>query len=344
MKKHWEILVTRETVLLERYLRVHGYRRMFGTRSLIILKNLFVVNKDGLTAVYLEREEKKEWSELLSREYSDGTVEKLTKYWQEILENLDVGVSELIAHFSVESFEKFIDAYGYARAIVLYTEGLARVLESPSFLASDVERIGLWHERAEVASCRAWDSLRPHLAHFASEHNTTIDDIVFYLPDEFSDLIRFHTVLNHSVPAERKKHYVLYLQNEEITLLTGIEAQASEEENIVVMEDVFQEIRGSVAYSGKVEGVVRIVNTQEQMSSFRKGEVLVSIMTTPRLMPCLPGAAAIITDEGGIMCHAAIVAREFKIPCIIGTKIATQVLKDGDKVEIDAERGIVRKI
>jgi pyruvate,water dikinase len=55
-------------------------------------------------------------------------------------------------------------------------------------------------------------------------------------------------------------------------------------------------------------------------------------------------ASAFITDEGGITCHAAIVARELKKPCIIGTKIATQVLKDGDEVEVDAERGIVRII
>lgn len=53
-------------------------------------------------------------------------------------------------------------------------------------------------------------------------------------------------------------------------------------------------------------------------------------------------AATIITDEGGITCHAAIISRELKIPCIIGTKIATQVLKDGDRVEVDANKGIIR--
>ena len=55
-------------------------------------------------------------------------------------------------------------------------------------------------------------------------------------------------------------------------------------------------------------------------------------------------AAAFVTDGGGILCHAAIMARELKKPCVIGTKIATQVLKDGDLVEVDADKGIVRKI
>ncbi|TSC53383.1 MAG: pyruvate, water dikinase, partial [Parcubacteria group bacterium LiPW_39] len=53
---------------------------------------------------------------------------------------------------------------------------------------------------------------------------------------------------------------------------------------------------------------------------------------------------AIITDQGGILCHAAIISREMEIPCIINTKIATKVLKDGDLVEVDAEKGIVKKI
>ena len=67
-------------------------------------------------------------------------------------------------------------------------------------------------------------------------------------------------------------------------------------------------------------------------------------MTRPEFLPLMKKAKAIITDEGGITCHAAIVSRELGIPCIIGTKIATKVLKDNDLVEVDAEKGIVRKI
>ena len=65
-------------------------------------------------------------------------------------------------------------------------------------------------------------------------------------------------------------------------------------------------------------------------------------MTTPDLMPTIKQAKAIITDEGGLTCHAAIISRELGIPCIIGTKIATKVLKNGDLVEVDAEKGILK--
>lgn len=67
-------------------------------------------------------------------------------------------------------------------------------------------------------------------------------------------------------------------------------------------------------------------------------------MTSPWYLPAMKKATAIVTDEGGITCHAAIVSRELKKPCIIGTKIATKVLKDGDLVEVDANKGIVRII
>ena len=67
-------------------------------------------------------------------------------------------------------------------------------------------------------------------------------------------------------------------------------------------------------------------------------------MTTPDMVPIMKKAAAFVTDEGGITCHAAIVSREMKKPCIIGTKIATKILHDGQLVEVDANRGIVKII
>ena len=80
------------------------------------------------------------------------------------------------------------------------------------------------------------------------------------------------------------------------------------------------------------------------MDQFKEGMILVTPMTAPEYLPIMKKSLAIITNEGGITCHAAIVARELKKPCIIGTKIATQVLKDGDMVEVDADSGTIRKI
>lgn len=101
-------------------------------------------------------------------------------------------------------------------------------------------------------------------------------------------------------------------------------------------------IKGSVAYQGKVTGRARIV-LNNKAKSFSSGDVLVSISSSPELMPYILKCSAIITDEGGLGCHAAVISRELKKPCIMGTKIATQVLKDGDLVEVDAYKGVIKK-
>ena len=108
--------------------------------------------------------------------------------------------------------------------------------------------------------------------------------------------------------------------------------------------DSGHEIRGSIAYSGLARGSVKIVNSIQDIQKVEQGDILVTVNSNPSIMLALKKAAAIVADEGGVMCHAAIVAREMKKPCIIGTKIATQVLKDGDIVEVDANTGVVRML
>ena len=101
---------------------------------------------------------------------------------------------------------------------------------------------------------------------------------------------------------------------------------------------------GEVASIGKARGRVKVVRGKSDYSKFKKGDVLVAISTNPNMVPLMKKAAAIITETGGITSHAAIVSRELGVPCVIGTRIATSVLKDGDLVEVDARKGVVRKI
>lgn len=101
------------------------------------------------------------------------------------------------------------------------------------------------------------------------------------------------------------------------------------------------ELKGQVANRGKVQGRVRVVLDPRGVK-FKQGDILVTGMTTPDFMPLMRKASAIVTDEGGITCHAAIVSRELGIPCVIGTKIGTKVLKNGENIAVDANGGIVK--
>lgn len=103
-------------------------------------------------------------------------------------------------------------------------------------------------------------------------------------------------------------------------------------------------IKGISAYAGQAKGTARIVRDPHRVGRFCVGDILVTGMTRPEFLPVIRKANAIITDAGGVLCHAAIIARELRKPCIIGTEIATKVLKDGDRVEVDATKGIVRKL
>ncbi len=104
------------------------------------------------------------------------------------------------------------------------------------------------------------------------------------------------------------------------------------------------QIKGNCAYPGKVKGVARIINLKEDIGKIKKGEILVSRATNPDLIIAMQKAAGFVTDEGGITSHAAIVAREMKKPCVIGTKNATKLIKDGDLIEVDANKGVVKKL
>jgi phosphohistidine swiveling domain-containing protein len=103
-------------------------------------------------------------------------------------------------------------------------------------------------------------------------------------------------------------------------------------------------VKGESAYGGRVSGQVIIHTKWMGVTELPPGSILVAGNTNPHIVKYLKNVKAIVTDEGGLTCHAAIVARELKIPCVVGTEVGTQVFKDGDRVEVDAKKGIIRKI
>ncbi len=102
-----------------------------------------------------------------------------------------------------------------------------------------------------------------------------------------------------------------------------------------------QLIRGLAASPGLAAGRVRVVRAVADGDALLAGEILVAEMTNPDWVPVLRRAAALVTDGGGMTCHAAIVSRELGVPCVVGTRTATQVLRDGEVVTVDGRRGTV---
>ena len=100
-------------------------------------------------------------------------------------------------------------------------------------------------------------------------------------------------------------------------------------------------VQGLAASSGRASGAVRILTSPDQGDQFHDGEVLVAAMTSPDWVPLMRRASALVTDGGGITCHAAIVSRELGVPCVVGARVATTVLRDGEVVTVDGTQGVV---
>jgi pyruvate,water dikinase len=160
--------------------------------------------------------------------------------------------------------------------------------------------------------------------------------------------------LQHELSTEQLKEIVKRREEMNIVLFTDQKGDVLVSEDPTDIEslrkamiprvDDEKEIKGQIGNKGTYTGPVCIVMDTHDFSKLKSGDVLVSTMTTPDFVVLMQKAGAIVTDIGGMLCHAAIVSREINKPCIIGSKFATRMLKDGDVVEVDATRGIVKVI
>lgn len=181
-------------------------------------------------------------------------------------------------------------------------------------------------------------------AKIGNQLDITPELVFFMFPEEIKkSLKREKATVSEKELKDRKKLSVLIIENKKARYLVGKEAEKIYEELQSETKEQ-EEVKGQTAYPGKVQGTVCKVETHADLKKIKKGIILVTPMTSVTYVPYLEKVAGIVTDEGGIICHAASIAREMRIPTIIGTKIATKVLKDGDIVEVDAEKGIVKKI
>lgn len=185
---------------------------------------------------------------------------------------------------------------------------------------------------------------QPLFAEIARRMNINAEDTSYLQTSEIEDFLKNGVRIKKEIILERKKGYAIYLdKNKKPVCLQGVEIK-----NILKSWGLLQiigkakDIVGRIASQGLAKGKAAIVRGLKDLDKVEEGNILIAVTTHPDYVPAMRKSAAIVTDEGGITSHAAIVSREFGIPCIVGTKFATQILKDGDLVEVDANKGIVK--
>ncbi|MGI5921076.1 MAG: phosphoenolpyruvate synthase [Syntrophomonadaceae bacterium] len=191
----------------------------------------------------------------------------------------------------------------------------------------------------------------------ANEIGTITTSVSEYLGNEYvtsqclpeEDIIRLSKIC-----ARIEQHYSMPMDIEwaydesdgQFYLLQARPITTLEEEkvpmNTAKKEDLQVLVKGMPASPGIASGKVNIIRDND-ISTVKEGDILVTVMTNPDMVPAMSKARAIITDEGGRTCHAAIVSRELGVPCIVGCHNATDILETGQEVTVDATRGVVYK-
>ncbi|MBN1162690.1 hypothetical protein JXA34_03025 [Patescibacteria group bacterium] len=243
-------------------------------------------------------------------------------------------------------------------------EELSRFEDDTKQLHSDIKtkynldghylrKIGYVHTLSRMSDERKEATNKSHIAmhrvfSVLAEKTNVSEDVFKYLSFEelkqnIDDSHRMLEIYSRRID----NPYILYYVNGTYEIIEDPEDVIALTEELRPDLGSVHSVQGLTVSSGNVDrlkGTAKVLRSHKEMSKVQEGDVLVATMTTPQYSPAMRRAAAIVTDEGGMTCHAAIISRELNIPCVIGTKIATKVFKDNEVIELDLKRSIVRRI
>ncbi|MDP1994642.1 MAG: PEP-utilizing enzyme [Ignavibacteria bacterium] len=323
LKKNWHLFITRQANLLERDMRIKGYRQM-GCSEM-----LFVYDK-GFTKIFL----KKNKYNVLVKKALDFLIgpksEKNIKQYEETAERLQ----SKLGSFLGKKFD-----LKYFKSLKKY---LIHVTFMPVYIELCVEKESLYVENKKLV--KKLSELRYKYRKIVAELDDVIKTNFSFAEDVFSvneleNFLKTGKKLKPEELSKRKNGCLVYSDSKKSHVFIGVNTDFLDSKNKNI-----KSFKGVPAYAGKVRGKILVIKSSLDLRKIKKGDIIAIHMTEFNMMHFLKDIKALITDEGGVTTHAATFSRELKIPCIMGTKIATQVLKDGDLVEVDANKGIVKII
>jgi len=332
----WVCFGRRPTSLLQRQFRKYSYLLADKISSLYISK-LLVIGENNTNAMFILKKENEQNEKIVEKDYKSKKALELLQQFLETINNF--GKS------SKDAVDVAIKACKELGPMLVYSHYIEHVLtkEMKNFDKSDndikqyLSRLIEINSKIRDKAIKIVDSFYEE-AHKQLQKKFPNKDIDYYLLDELEK-----KELNQN---SRKKFYVYLTLKEKSYIYVNHEAKEflKKEGFTKKTVDMPSELKGFPAYKGKVKGDVVIIHTIKDCKKLTSSSIAVAPMTMVQYTHYLKKVKALVTDEGGINSHAAIVARELKIPCIVGTKYATQALRDRDYIEVNANKGIVRKI
>lgn len=280
------------------------------------------------------------------------SFEKYKKDAGELLDQL-VTQSEL----SSEDIEKFLQAIiaihtHYIKTEFFYSDKAFALAETNLIIKNNLARLGEIKNPGREFINKIFFGNDGYIARIFSiigkQFVIDVDDLYFYSHEELKGLWSNKKVEDKDI-IDRKIAYVSDCDGGKIKNMFGKEALTFIEAITVPLE-VKTEFKGIIANKGKIQARATVLNVgsdnfdeiASEIEAMRKGDILVAQTTSPELTQACYKASGIITNEGGMMSHAAIIARELHIPCVVAVHGATDYIQTGDNIELDADQGMIR--
>jgi phosphoenolpyruvate synthase/pyruvate phosphate dikinase len=312
-----------------------AFERAFG-RS---FSKVLITYKGDMATGWVSTKENEELGTYLAERIQDASMRKV---WLKTYRDKADSLRELISlkpDDFLQRFTEFRQLYPSYGPYVIGTKMAFNFLPlGTEDIAHELEDARKCTEQIYKISTKLFSELASHISEKTGYDAASIRALNI---EELENYAKNQTLPDEHILQERAMSGGVYAESNSVQLISRNAVNELEKHWYKDMSD--SELHGATGYPGVVKGRSRIIKDYRS-ASLEAGEVLVTAMTDPNFLPLMHKCAAIITDGGGMLSHAAIVARELKKPCVIGTKFATQVLKDGDMVEVDADNGIVRKL
>lgn len=310
------------------------------------LTDLF--NKDVQSIIKeLQQKQKNVWKKI-EKHLKEFSWLQVRWFYGKLLSAEDI-IERLKALLKENSIEKLKEMKKHPSLVKKKTERICQELkcnkEEKSFIDVAKEYVFIRTYRTDKLNVANY-YLMPLIQESAKRLSISYDNILWLTLLEVVESLQKGRISSDIDIEQRKKAWALYREGENIVVFQGEKEveQFGKEQGFAGRDfSEIKEVRGNKAYGGKVKGTAKIILSPTEVTKVQKGDILIAVMTFPSYIVAMEKAAAFVTDEGGILCHAAIVAREMKKPCVIATKTATKVFKDGDEVEVDANNGIIKR-
>lgn len=320
------------------------YTETLDFEGIKFAKNCALIYHDGACSGFMPEEEKDFFSKYIANIYTENPskIDSLIKNFREQADSILAWVADQKGtKFNSQKYEelwKRIDSY-YVFHII--NKWMVEALD-PVLLEKHLPNLQEARLHAEPVFKRTEELMNIIAEQISNETKKSVELVLSITKKEILGYWNGEKLPNDDILKQRRKYSAILQLQSVREICVGDDAVNIEKMMATKVEAGL--IKGTTAYPGKVKGVVKIILDPTKADHFNEGDILVTGMTRPEYLALMQKAGAFVTDSGGILSHAAIVARELKKPCVIGTQVATKVLKDGDIIEVDAEAGVVRII